>query len=133
MMTDIKRLIAELDRYISKEERDLVKWMGTLTSHPRYAFEWGDAAFQTAANLEIANHVRIWAAKAEEDGINLLEDAVRDEMAKEFMRRASKIGGSTNASHNLMEKFYVEALARFLDPDAWGSQLSLKSLFRSAS
>lgn len=115
---------------IHKEREDMKKWIDKLNRDPVYAFEWGCGAFDTAAAMHILTYIIDVCDHCIETNHPLTEEEVRAAMNKEFFRRAEKIGGSTSASHNLMGKALVEAYAKFLRPDAWGSGFNLKSMFR---
>jgi hypothetical protein len=128
-------LIAECDKRIAKERRELNSWIETLNLNPRHAFEWGDASFKNAAVIEVAAIFK----NAAEYGMREkqeLRDFHRDSrgwMMQEFFNKTDKIGGSTSYSHNLMDKFMVEAFSEFLaEHGSLSRSFNMKSLMRSA-
>ena len=124
----IKREVLEA---IARIDRNLETWRIRFEKNPVDALEWGDSAYEAAADWQVANFVYHYITYPRDDGKQPSKEELRNAMTKEFHRRAGKIGGSTNASHNMIEKFVVQAYSKFLDPQAFGFGLTLEKLFRN--
>ena len=104
---------------IEKEKKDLAKWAAKLDTEPLYAMEWGDAAVNTAARIDVYNKARgIMRWKETYDGKEVTDEMRVDRLRKDAtanVLRITSIPRSTSAMSNLTETYVVSEWAKILE------------------
>lgn len=129
-MTNIESMKAYIQKQLDKDKSELEAFKGKLDENPSHALEWADNIFKIVARMHIAGYALHYLNFTREGGKQPNEQELVDWMTREFFRRAGRIGGSTSACSNLLEKCMVEAYAEFLDPTFGLSRFSSRSLFK---
>ncbi len=109
---------------LERETASLAKFKKNLEEDPIYAFEWGDSAFETAANLSIIrrtmHYCELCISKDQE-----VDGAALRQLFKRDLYSLSSSMNSTNHSHNLIHMFQLKALIQFLDDSSFGYTLGV--------
>lgn len=90
------------------------KFAAEFAKDPAYALSWGNAVFQEAARLKIAQ-MMVYAFTEREDGVVMTVRAACDVCLERIMNKARWPAQSTSPTSNLMEQFEGAAYAEALD------------------
>lgn len=109
-MTQNEMFSARLDSLIQQAEVTLKQFKDQLDQDPAYALSWGDAAFEAAANLEIAKKLKEVAAVREAD-----LNEVRGWLLELVMDSSRSRAASSSVTSNLMQDYKRVAASRIYD------------------
>ena len=115
----VEALTRLFEQGIEKEKEDLAKWAAKLDDSPLYAMEWGDAAVNTAARIDVYTKARgIMRWKETYDGKEVTDEMRLERIRKDAMSavlRITSIPRSTSAMSNLAETYVISEWAKILE------------------
>jgi len=119
MATDMDKLRARPDVWISKSERVLVKFRSSLLERPRHAFELADPVAQAAADHHVARSI---ARAMDEPGSLVTIGSLREfALGKSSSLGGAAVGKSTSAMSNHIDRCELAAWIEFANNlDWWG-------------
>lgn len=103
--------IEEAQLELNAARKRVDTWAQKFADDPVYALEWGAAAYEAAADLDVALRFHEALTATDDDGEYFPRDVVAKEMNRLAMQNVNEglNASSTSASHNLMKKHLGDA------------------------
>jgi hypothetical protein len=115
----VEMLTRLFEQGLEKEKEDLTKWAAKLDHNPLYAMEWGDAAVNTAARIDVyerALSIMRWVQTFDEkDVTNRMRIERLHKDATSAVLRITSIPRSTSVMSNLSETYVISEWAKILE------------------
>jgi hypothetical protein len=116
MTKTIESYTAYLASRIETYQAEIRKFADKLVEDPAHHFEWADSAMKTAADLKVCLFVQNGVKRMSDDhSVEEIEAEIRRIALAEAMRRAGDSSHSTSDSHNTMQRYLLNAWARWAE------------------